>query len=358
MNKTIAIAAGAGLLLAIGLVASQGFGEVAAALASVGWAAALAVIGLRVVQMAGAGVAWHVLLPDSVRRSGARISAWTCVGLRWIRESINTLLPVAQVGGDLVGARLLSFHGVEGGLAGASILVDLLTQTATQFVFSLVGLGLIASIGGNDTLVASVAAGLGLMALAVVAFFFAQRWGGFQMIERGLLKLAENPNWKALAGVANLHDHIVAMHDDGPRMAKAFLIHLVIWFVGALEIWIALRAMGHPVGVGDAIAIESLGHAVRAAGFLVPGALGVQEGGFIALCAVYGIPGHVAIALSLVKRLPEVVMGLPGLAWWHHLERAAAKAGSGAPDGEARAPQAQQTVDDDDRSHDAATSSS
>ena len=348
MNKTLAIAAMAGLLLAVGLIASQGFGHVASALASVGWGAAVAIVLLRIVQVAGAGIAWRVLLP-----AGTPGSTWDCIALRWVRESVNTLLPVAQVGGDLIGARLLSFLGVEGGLAGASILVDLLTQTATQFVFSLVGLGLVASIGGNDGLVASVAAGLGLMALAVVAFFFAQAWGGFQLIERGLLKLAENPSWKALAGARNLHDRILAIHDDYGRMAWAFFIHLVIWFVGALEVWVALHAMGHPIGFNEAIVIESLGHAVRAAGFLVPGAIGVQEGGFIALCAIYGIPGPVALALSLVKRLPEIVLGLPGLALWHRYERRgriAPAPGDAAP--------AQQTVDSAASARDAATSSS
>jgi hypothetical protein len=43
--------------------------------------------------------------------------------LRWIRESIDVLLPVFHVGGDLMGGRLLTFWRVLGGRAGASILV-------------------------------------------------------------------------------------------------------------------------------------------------------------------------------------------------------------------------------------------
>ena len=54
--------------------------------------------------------------------------------------------------------------------------------------------------------------------------------------------------------------------------------------------------------------IESLGHAVKAAGFLIPGAWGVQEGGFIALCAAFGIASPTAIALSLIKRIPDFVL--------------------------------------------------
>jgi len=93
-----------------------------------------------------------------------------------------------------------------------------------------------------------------------------------------------------------------------------------VWFIGALEIWIALAYMGYSVGYPEALAIESLGHAVRAAGFLIPAGLGVQEGGFAAICAVLGIPAPAAIALSLVKRVPEIALGIPGLIAWRVVE--------------------------------------
>ena len=82
------------------------------------------------------------------------------------------------------------------------------------------------------------------------------------------------------------------------------------------------------VGYGEALAIESVGQAVRAAGFLIPGALGVQEAGFIAVCAVYGIPAAEALALSLVKRVPDLTIGLPFLFVWHaHETRALIRRG-------------------------------
>jgi hypothetical protein len=52
----------------------------------------------------------------------------------------------------------------------------------------------------------------------------------------------------------------------------------------------------------------------------VPGAFGIQEGGFIAMCAVYAIPGPAALALSLIKRVPELVLGLPYLMVWQAYE--------------------------------------
>jgi uncharacterized membrane protein YbhN (UPF0104 family) len=78
--------------------------------------------------------------------------------------------------------------------------------------------------------------------------------------------------------------------------------------------------MGHPVGIGEALVIESLLHAVRGAAFAVPGALGAQEGALVLLCAAFGIPPEQAIALSLVKRAADLVLGVPGLIGWQMLE--------------------------------------
>ena len=52
--------------------------------------------------------------------------------MRWIRESVSTLLPVAGVGGDVVGARLAHQRGVSGAQATASMVVDITVGSATQ----------------------------------------------------------------------------------------------------------------------------------------------------------------------------------------------------------------------------------
>lgn len=43
------------------------------------------------------------------------------------------------------------------------------------------------------------------------------------------------------------------------------------WFAGAGETWLVFHAMGQPIGLINAIIIESLGHAARTAAFIVPG---------------------------------------------------------------------------------------
>jgi uncharacterized membrane protein YbhN (UPF0104 family) len=97
--------------------------------------------------------------------------------------------------------------------------------------------------------------------------------------------------------------------------------HFMSWLLGGLEVMAALFVLGHQVGWRDALIIESLGQAFRSLGFAVPGALGVQEGGLIVVCGLLGIDAPVAIELSLLKRVRELALGVPGLVAWRWMEK-------------------------------------
>jgi putative membrane protein len=311
MKPWLMLGAGLGLVLAVAIIAYQGFGAVAQAFAAVGFGVG-AVVMIRVVALAGAGLGWWIVFPAAVR-----CPLHACIRVRFIREAINALLPVAQIGGEIAGVRVMTFFGIPGELAGATVLVDMLMQAFTLLLFAIVGIGILATVVADRALVGSLIAGIAIMALALCGFFAAQRFGGARLFDRLLMALAEKLGWPALANRASLHDNLVRIYADMPRLAAALLVHFAVWFVGALEVLVALRLMGFSVGYGEALAIESVGQAVRAAGFLMPGALGIQEAGLIAVCGVYGIPAADALALSLVKRVPDLTLGLPFLFIWH-----------------------------------------
>jgi uncharacterized membrane protein YbhN (UPF0104 family) len=79
--------------------------------------------------------------------------------------------------------------------------------------------------------------------------------------------------------------------------------------------------MGIDAGFGTALILESLSQALRGAAFPVPGAIGVQEAGMVVLGRLLGLEPEAALALSFVKRVPDVVIGLPALWAWHVMER-------------------------------------
>jgi putative membrane protein len=278
-----------------------------------GWLAIIVV--LRGVILAIGGLAWWRVL-----RSIAAAPVTVMIGLRMIGEAINVLLPVAAVGGDVARAMLLKSPRVDGGTAAASTLVDLLLQAAAQALFLLLGLVLSLQLAGAAHLTLWAAGGLGLATLALGGFYVAQRFGGARLLERGLASMGRR--WQAATGgsAIRLDEPLQAIYADRRAVGAALALHELACLIGALETWIALRLMGAPVSAAGALILESLNRGVRAAAFPVPGALGVQEGGYIAFGAVLGIPSETALALSLVKRVPDLAIGFPGLLAWYLLQ--------------------------------------
>jgi hypothetical protein len=48
--------------------------------------------------------------------------------------------------------------------------------------------------------------------------------------------------------------------------------------------------------------------------------MGVQDGALIVVCALFGVPAEVALAMALIKRVPDLILGAPALIGWQALE--------------------------------------
>ncbi|GLS42399.1 flippase-like domain-containing protein [Methylobacterium brachythecii] len=311
-----------GVALALWLISTNDVTAIGAAFGRIGFLGLTAVVLVRVGLILLCGLAWARTL-DGLASTGSA----PFVILRFVREGINVLLPVASVGGEFVGGRLLTFWGITGTLAAASVMADMLIQVATEMAFVVVGVLLLQKVEGEQA--ASLARwtleALAVAALLLAAFFALQRSGAARLIERRIVSLGRHVSEApanhecAEPGVQAALDAVWAR---GRRfgLAKAFLLHLTAWCLGAAEIWIALACLGIEIGVAEVIVLESLSQAIKSAAFPVPSGLGVQEGGFVIIGALFGIDAGTAIALSLVKRVPDVVLGLPSLIAWQVLE--------------------------------------
>jgi len=253
-----------------------------------------------------------VLLPAT---SGTPCSL--LVALRWIADSVNQLLPVATVGGELVRARELAHASVPGPVAGATVVVDLTATVLTQIAFALLGLGLLLVHGGAGELVLGVTVGVGTFSLLLLGFFLAQRAGMFESLARSIERVAAGGDWLALIGsAAELDRSVTELYRRRGAFWPSCAWHFAFWLLGAGEVWLAMRFLDHPITLLEAMVLESLVGALRAAAFVVPGGLGVQEGGFILLGSLLGIDSSAALSLSLVKRVRELAFGVPGLVYW------------------------------------------
>lgn len=318
----------AGFALLFGLIAYHGAGEVFSAVAVVGWGLLL-VVAYRIVPMLADTLGWHALLPRP-----HRLPLLEMLRLRWIGDAINTLLPVAQVGGEFVRAKLLHRGGISGPMASASVVVDLTAAVLTQIGFALLGVALLLYHGGTGhagDVALGVAVGIGIFSALLLGFYLAQRAGLFESLARGLERVARSGEWMSLVGSATRLDNAVTrLYRRRQRFWVACAWRFLYWFLGAGEVWLAMFLLGHPVTPLEALVLESLGSAVRAGAFAVPGGLGVQEGGYILFGSLLGVDGETALAVSLVKRVRELAVGLPGLLVWqlgegHRLLRHRAK---------------------------------
>lgn len=304
-----------GLVLTLGLAGYFGFAEIVSGVRGAGWGV-LAVIAFHPVQMVFSALGWQVLV-----RAPPAPGLIAFTGLRWIREGVNNLLPVAQIGGEVVGARLLRRHGVSFAAGGASVTVDLTIEFLTQVIFTLIGLALLISRLDDPGIVPWTIGTVGLGAAVVALLVAAQRIGLFQLIERSLVRLAERrPTWSSLGEVAGLDRAIQALYASPARLGWSCLHHLISWLLGGLEVMLALHVVGVSVDFREGLIIESLGQAFRAVGFAIPGSLGVQEGGYIIACGLLGVSPQAAIELSLLKRIREVALGIPALIAWQVIE--------------------------------------
>ena len=316
MRTAMLIGGLAGLGLAAWLLESYGLSRILETLGRAGWAGVLAVVAFHLVQMLFSAAAWREIAgPAEPRPTLAQF-----VALRWIREGVNNLLPVAQVGGEFVAVRLLQRSGVKLASAAAGTVADLTVETITQVAFTLLGLGLLLRSVGSAGIAGYVASGLAMGALAAGGFLAAQRFGGAALIERGLSRLGRALGWAGAAEIGGLHEALRACWRSPRRVGLAMLHHSVSWLLGGLEVCLALHLLGHDTGLVPGLVIESLGQALKAAGFAVPGAVGVQEGGYVIVCGVFGLAPEAALALSLLKRLREVALGVPALLAWQRRE--------------------------------------
>ena len=319
MRLWMIVAALLGLAVIVYLVIHSGASDVAHAMLLVGWG--LVPISLyHFMPMFLSAVSWRELLPRS-----SRLGLGTLTFFRWIRESVTSLLPVAGVGGDIVGARLAHLRGVPGSQAAASMIVDVTVGVASQLTFVAIGVALLLATRTSGPAIAAVAwfvlTGLFLFVIAIAIFLRSQHRGMFAGSARLAGALLRNERLSAMAGGATaIDDAVVAIYRERSTLYRAGVMRLAGWAAGTGEIWLVMQFLGRPMDVIDAFILESLGSGVRAVAFMVPGALGALEGSYVVFCALFGLTAETALTISLSKRVREIGLGVPGLLLWQWVE--------------------------------------
>ncbi len=308
-----------GLGLLIGLVAQGGTTEILALLATAGWGL-LWLIPFHVLPIALDAEGWRVLLRHRDVNGTAHLPF-----LWWIasvREAVGRLLPVGGVGGEIVGIRLTLWRMPDGAAVTASVVIETLLTIVNVYLFVAAGLCLVLALDGGS-LAGSLLGGLAATLPVPLLLYWLLRHGAvFARIEKLVIgMLGEQSKLAALFGSASKLDAELRLIFGRRRdLLISLLWQLAGMVVGAFEVWLALRLLGHEISPMAAIALEALGLSIRHFAFFVPAGLGVQEAGFVLFGQLLGVPADAAIALSLAKRVRELGYGIPALLSWQWAE--------------------------------------
>ena len=309
----LGLAVGAGLLIA--LMVWQGFGTVFGLLFDTGWSLLLLPL-VWLPMLLPAAMSWRMLfLPGRAPSFPQTLHAL------WMGRAVNTLLPVASVGGEVVKARLLILRGVSGADATASVVVDKTVQIFALLLWGLISALLLLRLAVDDSLAAALFAGMAVLAAVTGGFIIAQRAGMFGFATQVTARLTKSDFWTGLVESAGEVDAVIRqLYQRSARVVVSTLLRLIAFSYPAVEVWLAAYLLGYPIGLLEAILLRGLSSTLSDIAFFVPNAYGVQEGAYIALGALVGMPPETALALSLATRIRELVVDAPGVLAWQHAE--------------------------------------
>jgi putative membrane protein len=311
MTRTASWLLSLGVLLFVGVLLSQDLPAILATLGHAGWGLLLLAL-FHLLPLVIDAMAICVLIERAQSRHPLRDSLLA----RWVGESANSLMPAGQLGGPVLMARHLAQRGLALEEAAAAITVSTTLQTFAQIAFALLGivvLGQTTHFSAPALRTAALIASA-FLAIQVGGFYLVQRRGLFSKLMSAVRRFSRKRDWSQWVVQAQAIDLAVqGTYRRNGAVTASFLLSLVGWIAGTGEVFLIARLLGTPVSWRDAFVLESLGQAIRGAGFAIPGALGVQEGGYLLLAPLAGLAPNAALALSLAKRARELLLGLPGL---------------------------------------------
>ncbi len=311
MKKLSLILALGGLALATVLIGWFGVGGVLDAALSLGWRGFVVLILAQLGIFVLLGLAWRTLLAAGT----PLIYIWG----RMVRDAAGNLLPFSQMGGFVLGARAITLHGVPARRAVASTLVDVTVEFLAQLAFATFGLLVLIFRMPDSALVWPLAIGLIGAVLGSAVFIALQRGVGpiFRAVAARI-----SAGWLVSQSdrIGALEEELRDIYDRVLWLALAASIHFVSWLCAGLSTWLALRLLGVEIDAAGGMALEAILQVGLNFAVLVPGYFGIQEAVLAGLGSLFGISPDITLAISLIRRARDLMIGVPVLLVWQIFE--------------------------------------
>jgi len=242
--------------------------------------------------------------------------------LRLIRISISAqaiqlVTPSIAQAGELLKIHLLRSVGVSFDVGTASVVSAKTTIFFTELLFIALGLLIFPNFLAIDSsLLTSLTMGLLFITLLLAGLLIWQRIGLF----RPVIWLGRRLN--VLTVLIDRHEGVLTSTDgilreflgQHKRFSLSCLGHFLGWSAGAGEAWVFLLILGLPHDLSSALLVQIWLMIVNRLTSFVPGNIGTQEAGVMAIFAFLGLAPEQALAFALLRRMRQVGWIVLGLA--------------------------------------------
>jgi len=304
-----------GLVVMTGLIAWQGVGEVSDIILASGWPIFLVPLAWSPTVVLGT-MTWRLLFEPG--KEPCFKDAFMAL---WMGRAINTLLPVATIGGEVVKARMLILWGYPKAESSASVVVDKTVQVFGVIIWGLIGVSLLVHYSVEQEMIAAALTGFAVLGAGVAGFVLVQKTGMVRFMVNSAHKLTKADYFENLKDGAERVDGCVrATYARPGRLALATFWRVLALVLQTAEVWAAAYVLGHPISVMEAMFLKSMTSTLSDVAFVIPNAYGIQEGAFVVLGAMIGLPPDLMLAISLSIRIRELLVDVPGLVVWQHAE--------------------------------------
>ncbi len=160
-----------------------------------------------------------------------------------IREAVNRLLPVANIGGELLGVRLLALCGIETTQAAASVIVEVFLTLVSLCFFVAFGVLCLLHVTDESRFVQDVTLWLALtVPLLMVLAVLLRNQSAFALLGRATQRLmggfARRFRHRRLVVVAQ--SRAAQLVPGTTALCAAVLFQVASLLIGALETWLVL----------------------------------------------------------------------------------------------------------------------
>lgn len=321
--RALTIFAGAGFV--VYLLHQLGASEIWRALRMIGWRFMVLVALEFVVHAIGARSWWH-LFPGQERRG--------CFPRLWVTHlaggALNDITPGAPIGGDPFKAIALK-EKFAMSVTTATLLSAKLAQALARALFVILGVLTVSwSIKLESFPLKGLAIGFLLTAVGLGTFTALQLRGLSRPASSVLYHLWLPDSW--VRGIGQVLERVDAHLSDLYKTRPLdFIVSVGLAFsglcIGIVQIWLIMGWIGPPCSWLASLAIESFSILLSFIFFVVPGSLGVQEGGKLLMFSALGLPLSEGLSLGIIIRLMLLVnlaIGFAALVWLRSVERAGA----------------------------------